>query len=71
MIHSTYVTIQGKSVKVNLEVGPMPDNTYAYGYVDQDGWILSEHRYHNAQSAIHDARRPQQMNLKAHLEPAP
>ena len=71
MIHSTYVPIHGEPIPVDLEVGPMPDNTYAYGYVDQNGWILSEHRYANAQSAIHDARRPQQMNLHAHLEPAP
>jgi hypothetical protein len=47
----------------------MPDNTYAYGFTDENGWIVSEGRYANAESAKHDARRPQQMNLKANLEP--
>ena len=71
MIHSTLVNIRGESSPIALDVGPMPDNTYAYGYADSDGWVISEARYANAESAKHDARRPQQMNLKAHLEPLP
>ena len=69
MIQSTLVNIRGGSRPISLDVGPMPDNTYAYGFTDEHGWIVSEGRYHNAESAKHDARRPQQMNLKAHLEP--
>jgi len=68
MINTTLVGIW-KTVSLALEVGPMPDNTYAYGYTDSEGWVLSEARYANAESAKHDARRPQQMNLRAHLEP--
>ena len=69
MIQSTLVNFRGESTPIALDVGPMPDNTYAYGFTDSDGWIISEARYANAESAKHDARRPQQMNLKAHLEP--
>lgn len=71
MIKTRLYNIYGGSILVALEVGPMPDNTYAYGYPDAFGWCLSEARYANAESAKHDARRPQQMNLKAHLEPLP
>jgi DNA-binding PucR family transcriptional regulator len=69
MIQSTLVNIRGESRPIALDVGPMPDNTYAYGFTDSEGWIISEGRYHNAESAKRDARRPQQMNLKANLEP--
>lgn len=71
MIKSTLVNIRGASQPITLEVGPMPDNTYAYGYADSDGWVVSEARYANAESAKHDARRPQQLTLKATLEPKP
>ena len=71
MIQTRLYNIYGGSIPVALEVGPMPDNTYAYGYADSDGWVISEARYANAESAKHDARRPQQMNLKANLEPVP
>jgi len=69
MIKTTLNNIRGTAVPIALEVGPMPDNTYAYGFTDETGWVLSEARYHNAESAKHDARRPQVMNLKANLEP--
>jgi hypothetical protein len=66
-----YTTLEGIRVSryIALDVGPMPDNTYAYGFTDADGWILSEGRYANAESAKYDARRPQRMNFKANLEP--
>jgi hypothetical protein len=69
MIKTTLNNIRGTAVPITLDVGPMPDNTYAYGYADADGWVVSEARYANAESAKHDARRPQVMNLKANLEP--
>jgi hypothetical protein len=52
-----------------LDVGPMPDNSYAYGFSNEFGWVVSEHRYHNAESAKHDARRPQRINEDGNLEP--
>jgi hypothetical protein len=71
MIQTTLHDALGYSRPIALDVGPMPDNTYAYGYADSFGWIVSEARYANAESAKHDARRPQIMNLKANLEPLP
>ena len=64
-------TLKGfwNEVPISLEVGPLPDNTYAYGFADSEGWILSEARYANAESAKHDARRPQELNFRGGLEP--
>jgi hypothetical protein len=71
MVKTRLYNIYGGSIEIALDVGPMPDNTYAYGYADAAGWVVSEARYANAESAKHDARRPQIMNLKANLEPLP